>query len=256
MKKLALSMVISCCLALEGNAQVLWDLETKAVIPPYENPTLTSTPARFEGGISVNGGDFTANSQEIMVNLPKLQEFFPSGKYGAVIYELSPADTVDIRFRLYPDQAHIGKMANIVVAGSYVDIHKFLDFVKSNWWKILFDFFTYDANGKLSIVGSLTDFDFLQEGLQPYFFMLSPDSVPLWFQKDDPGTKLLPYQAVSLQETHDFSLYKGPLGAGIIAISCFYYLEDESLVVFNQTPIGALIMDGTMWDTILEALFW
>ncbi len=250
MKKLALSMVISCCLALEGNAQELWNLDTKAVIPPYEEAKPMPTAARFEGGISVNGSDFTNQYGELISEiLPTALDVLPAGTYNSAFYEMKPGDTANILFRLYPDPAHLGQVADIAVMVAYVDITSVVTTIDDN---LLGSVVGKDETGTLSVFAdSPSDLDFLK----PWYFTLDSQNALLPLPENWQAGDLAVYQQVTLQEVHELPLYNDPLeAAGMLEIICFYRLQDGTLV-YNQTPVSALVWNSSIVDSILGTFF-
>jgi hypothetical protein len=66
-----------------------------------------------------------------------------------------------------------------------------------------------------------------------------------WEAKD-----LIPFKTITLTESQDFSLYKGNLSPAIIAIFCWYRLQDGTLV-FNKAPLSLSV---SLFDSIWGAL--
>lgn len=249
MKCFLLLMGLSC-ITLSVWGQDLFPLETVAVVPPYNKEDQRNTQARIEGGILINDQGLT---EEDLIDLrendlppAKVNEVWkiPAGVYEGITYTLIPSDLAEIRFRIKPDPTHINQTADIIVTVGYVDMETALNAAIS--WMLG----GYSVSNLISAVSSTSDENVLGVKFPISYFMLDTDHNILLLPKGWDAKDLVPFKTVTLKKSQDFILYRGNLGSGLIAILCWYRLQDGTLV-FNKEPVMATISSSTsMWEDL------
>jgi hypothetical protein len=163
---------------------------------------LLLTDANIEGGISINGSDFQDS-------IYQTQDW-----YSAYLYNLTLEDTVEVIFRIRPEQPDWDKEADIFVMVGYATLDKLM--------------IAHDT-GELSVKEDVS------------YFSLDQSNTIRPLSKDWTGRDLVPFQRLKLKPTQDITIYRGKMPRGVLGIVVGYQTQHSDIIVLNQDLILAAI---------------